>query len=247
VGRDLGLFMPLDDANRPDIEQLLAETLRAGSLETEGWRVRRDGVRFWESMVITALPDEAGVVSDFVVVSKNIMERKRAEDDLTLLAAVDPLTGAYNRRQGEVLLGAEFDRRARDRRDFAVLTLDIDHFKAVNDRFGHSAGDEVLRAMVLASQRALRAIDVLVRWGGEEFLVILPNTDESGAVVVAERLRAALEATEIEAADMTRIRITVSIGVAAPRNDDRGELLHRADTALYAAKRGGRNRVVLAT
>jgi diguanylate cyclase (GGDEF)-like protein/PAS domain S-box-containing protein len=245
-GRDISLFLPPDDPNRPRIDRLLSEARRTGSVETEGWRVKRDGARLWENTVITALPDEAGTVRGFVVVSRDITARKRTEDDVKLLATVDPLTGAYNRRQGDALLAAEFARRARDGRDFAVLMLDIDHFKAVNDRFGHEAGDAVLCALVRDGQKALRAVDMLVRWGGEEFLVVLPDTTVDAAMGAAERLRAALAEMQVVAPGATAIRVTASIGVAVPLTDDPGELLRRADLALYAAKRGGRNRVISA-
>jgi diguanylate cyclase (GGDEF)-like protein/PAS domain S-box-containing protein len=246
-GRDLSMFLPPDDPSQQRIDRLLAEARRTGSVETEGWRVKRDGARLWENTVITALPDETGAVRGFVVVSRDITERKRAEDDLKLIATVDPLTGAYNRRQGDALLMAEFARRARDGRGFAVLMMDIDHFKAVNDRFGHAAGDAVLCALVRDGQKALRAVDMLARWGGEEFLVVLPDTDTAAAMVAAERIRAALQATEVAAPDLATIRFTVSIGVAEPMTDNPGELLRRADLALYAAKANGRNRVMLAT
>ena len=245
-GRDMSLFLPPGDPDGPHIDRLLAEARRTGSVETEGWRVKRDGSQLWGNTVITALPDEAGAVRGFVVVTRDITERKRTEDDMKLLATVDPLTGAYNRRQGDALLAAEFARRARDGRDFAVLMLDIDHFKAVNDRFGHAAGDAVLCALVRDGQKALRTVDMLVRWGGEEFLFVLPNTDREAAIGAAERIRAALAATEVAASGAT-IRFTVSIGVAVPMTDNPGELLHRADVALYAAKTAGRDRVIFAT
>jgi diguanylate cyclase (GGDEF)-like protein/PAS domain S-box-containing protein len=245
-GRDMSMFLSSDDPDRPQIDLLLAEARRTGSVETEGWRLKRDESRFWGNSVITALPDEGGEVCGFVVVSRDITERKRTDDDMKLLATVDPLTGAYNRRQGDALLAAEFARRARNGRDFAVLMLDIDHFKAVNDRFGHEAGDAVLCALVRDGQKALRAVDILVRWGGEEFLLVLPDTDADAAMVAAERMRAALAATEVSASGTT-IRFTASIGVALPLTENSGELLRRADLALYAAKAAGRNRVVLAT
>lgn len=246
-GRDLSLFLPPDDPGQPGIDRLLAEARRTGAVETEGWRIRRDGSCLWENTVITALPDETGAVRGFVVVSRDITERKRREDDLKLLANVDPLTGAYNRRQGDALLLAEFARRARDGQSFAVLMMDIDHFKEVNDRFGHAAGDAVLCALVRDGQKALRSVDFLARWGGEEFLVVLPNTDAPAAMLAAERVRAALAATKVVAPDLTTIRFTVSVGVAEPITDNPGELLRRADLALYAAKTGGRNRVMLAS
>jgi two-component system, cell cycle response regulator len=144
-------------------------------------------------------------------------------------------------------LAAEFSRRSRDGRPFAVLLLDIDHFKTINDRFGHPAGDAVLRSLVQACQTALRPIDMVVRWGGEEFLVVLPDTDAVAAMSAAERVRVALAATEVVIPDPSTIRFTVSMGVAVSQRDSPGELLRRADVALYAAKNGGRDRVVLAS
>jgi diguanylate cyclase (GGDEF)-like protein/PAS domain S-box-containing protein len=245
-GRSMSLFFPWDDPDRPRIELLLAEAKRIGSVETEGWRLKRDGSRLWANSVITALPDETGTVQGFVVVSRDITERKRLEDDMRLLATVDPLTGAYNRRQGDALLAAEFSRRSRDGRPFAMLLLDIDHFKAINDRFGHPAGDAVLRSLVQSCQTALRPIDMVVRWGGEEFLVVLPDTDAVAAMSAAERVRVALAATEVVVPDTATIRFTVSIGVSVSQGDNPGELLRRSDVALYAAKNSGRDRVVLA-
>lgn len=245
-GRDMRIFLPPDDPNRPHIDSLLAQAQRTGSVETESWRLKRDGTRFWGNTVITALPDEAGEVRGFVVVTRDLTERKRTEDELKTLATVDPLTGAYNRRQGDALLEAEFARRSRDGRDFAVLLLDIDHFKAVNDQFGHAAGDIVLCALVRESQKTLRAVDMLIRWGGEEFLFVLPNADDKAAIVAAEQIRAALAAMEIVAPGAAMLHVTVSIGVAVPVTECPRELIRRADLALYAAKAGGRNRVIAA-
>jgi len=243
LGHGLDVFLPPDDPVRPHVDALLAEARRTGSVETEGWRLRRDGSRLWENTVITALPDEAGTVRGFVVVSRDITQRKRMEDDMRQLATVDSLTGAYNRRQGDALLAAEFSRRARDGRAFAVMMLDIDNFKAINDRFGHAAGDGVLRALVRAGQMALRTADLLVRWGGEEFLVVMPDTGAAEALAAAERLRVALAAVAVAGETVTPIRFTVSIGVAVPTSDRPDDLLRRADLALYAAKAAGRNRV----
>jgi diguanylate cyclase (GGDEF)-like protein/PAS domain S-box-containing protein len=243
-GQDMSIFLPPDNPHRTDA--LLAEAKRIGSVETETWRLKRDGTRFWGNTVITALPDEIGEVRGFVVVTRDLTERKRTEDELKTLATVDPLTGVYNRRQGDALLAAEFARRSRDGRDFAVLLLDIDHFKAVNDQFGHAVGDAVLCALVTESQKTLRAVDMLIRWGGEEFLFVLPNADGKAAIIAAERIRAALAATEIVDPGVAVLHITVSIGVAVPVADNPRELIRRVDLALYAAKAGGRNRVMVA-
>jgi diguanylate cyclase (GGDEF)-like protein/PAS domain S-box-containing protein len=245
-GKSLNMFFPPDDPDRPRVESLLAEALRVGSIETEGWRLKRDGTRLWANSVITALPDEEGTVRGFVVVSRDMTERKRSEDDMKLLASLDPLTGAHNRRQGDVLLAAEFNRRARNARPFAVFMLDIDHFKTINDTFGHAVGDAVLIALARTCHDTLRAIDVVARWGGEEFLMVLPETGTAEAMIAAERVRAALEATDVAAPGGTTIRFTVSIGVAVSAGESPSELLRRSDAALYVAKTGGRNRVELA-
>lgn len=244
-GRSMSMFFPPNDPDRPSIDRLLAEAQRIGSTETEGWRLKRDGSRLWANTIVTALPDEAGTVRGFVVVSRDITERKRLEDEMKKLATLDPLTGAYNRRKGDAILAVELSRRLRYGHKFAVLLLDIDHFKAVNDRFGHQAGDAALCALVRTCHDALRSMDMVVRWGGEEFLVVLPDTAASEAMSSAERLRAAVATTEVTAEGIP-IRFTISIGVAESAGESPSELLSRSDRALYAAKTGGRNRVVSA-
>jgi diguanylate cyclase (GGDEF)-like protein/PAS domain S-box-containing protein len=245
-GQSIRMFFPPGDTQQPRTDLLLAEAERIGSVETEGPQRKRDGSSLWADTVITALPDEAGCVRGFVVVSRDMTERKRLEDDLKRLATVDPLTGACNRRQGHVHLAAEFDRLERDGQTFAVLMLDIDHFKSINDRHGHPAGDAVLRALVQACKAALRSVDTVARWGGEEFLLVLPGTGSAAAMSVAERLRAEIAAMRVAIPGGASISLTASIGVAEPDGGDPNELLRRADTALYAAKTAGRNRVVAA-
>jgi diguanylate cyclase (GGDEF)-like protein/PAS domain S-box-containing protein len=246
-GRHFGMFFPSDDPSLPDPEALLEQAKRIGSVETEGWRLKRDGSRLWGNTVITALPDEAGAVRGFVVVARDMTERKRMEDELKQFATIDPLTGAFNRRHGNERLAAEFDRRAKSGRPCAVMMLDIDRFKSINDEHGHDAGDAVLCAIVRTCNAGLRTVDMLARWGGEEFLILLPDTDAEAAVAIAERLRAAVAVTRVPIISDGSIAFTVSIGVASPVSNDLHDLLRRADGALYAAKTGGRNRVVLAT
>ncbi len=246
-GRSDSMFFPPDDPDRPDLDLLLAEARRIGSTETEGWRIRRDGSRLWANSVITALPDESGTVCGFVVVSRDLTERKLREDEIKKLAMVDPLTGAYNRRKGDALLAAEFRNRERYGHPFAVLMLDIDHFKEVNDRRGHDAGDAVLCALVQTCRKVLRPMDIVIRRGGEEFLIVLPNTTADDAMSTAERVRATVAATEVNASEGAPILFTISVGVASPGAESPSELLSRSDEALYAAKTGGRNKVMLAT
>jgi diguanylate cyclase (GGDEF)-like protein/PAS domain S-box-containing protein len=245
-GRHIGMFFPRDDPGLPQPDALLEEAERIGSVETEGWRLKRDGSRLWGNTVITALPDETGAVRGFVVVARDMTERKRREDELERFATVDPLTGAFNRRHGHARLAAEFDRRARSGQLFAVIMLDIDRFKLINDQYGHDAGDAVLCAMVLICNAGLRTVDMLARWGGEEFLILLSDTDADAAVTIAERLRKAVSEAMFPVGSVGSIALTVSIGVAVPVSSDLRDLLRRADEALYAAKTHGRNRVVLA-
>jgi diguanylate cyclase (GGDEF)-like protein/PAS domain S-box-containing protein len=243
-GRHIGMFFPTGDPSLPDVDTLLGEAKRIGSVETEGWRLKRDGSRLWGNTVITAIPDEAGAVRGFVVVTRDMTERKRMEDELKRHATTDPLTAAFNRRHGHACLAMEFERRARSGRPFSVLMLDIDRFKSINDQHGHDAGDAVLCAMVLACKTELRTVDMLARWGGEEFLILLPDTASKEAIVIAERLREAVATMRVSVGGNDDVAFTVSIGVAEPMNDSLRDLLRRVDVALYAAKAGGRNRVV---
>lgn len=160
------------------------------------------------------------------------------------LASVDPLTGLLNRRSFQEAVDHEWRRSLRHGHALACLLVDIDHFKQINDRYGHAAGDQALQAAAALLRRQLRDADLSCRWGGEEFVCLLPETDEAAACAVAERLRAAVLA---EARGTAAPRAaSVSIGVAALRVDggaDWDRLLQAADRAMYAAKQGGRNRV----
>jgi diguanylate cyclase (GGDEF)-like protein/PAS domain S-box-containing protein len=246
-GKHIGRFFPGGDSGSAEPTALLAEAQRIGSVETESWRLKRDGSRLWGNTVITAMPDETGAVRGFVVVTRDMTERKRMEDELEKLSVTDPLTGTFNRRYGYERLTAEFGRRARTGESFAILMLDIDHFKLLNDRFGHEAGDAVLCAVVQVCRTTVRSVDMVARWGGEEFVILLPETDAAAAVAMAERLCAMIGALRIPLGSGENLACTVSIGVAGVQNDDPNGLLRRADEALYAAKSGGRNRVVLRT
>ncbi len=162
---------------------------------------------------------------------------------LTQVAISDPLTGLHNRRAFQVRLTEEVERTRRSGTPFALLLVDLDHFKQVNDRFGHQAGDQALQALAAVLHNELRAVDLPARIGGEEFAVLLPNTAEHGALQAAERLRAAISAQPISH-QHTALTITASVGVAwCPTHADTGDgLLRVADQALYQAKRAGRNR-----
>jgi diguanylate cyclase (GGDEF)-like protein len=167
--------------------------------------------------------------------------------ELERLATTDPLTGLLNRRQLSRLAEAERARARRHGHDLAVLVIDVDHFKEINDRHGHEAGDTVLRFVAQELLHLVRAHDVAARWGGEEFVLALPHLDREGALAAAERFRVGLGGPPIPLPAGGEVRITVSIGVAvAHRDESFDDALRRADQALYAAKTGGRNRAEMA-
>ena len=163
------------------------------------------------------------------------------------LAITDGLTGLFNRRYMETHLRTLVEQSAARNKPITVLVLDIDYFKAINDSYGHDAGDDVLREFALRMRKATRNIDLACRYGGEEFVIVMPETDMAVATVVAERLRRRI-ATEPFAIQQgaRHLEVTISIGIAAlsSAGDNAASILKRADQALYRAKRDGRNRVV---
>jgi len=173
------------------------------------------------------------------------MYLERAERRSFELAMQDMLTGLPNRRAISDALHSATARAQRQGGAFSLLLIDIDHFKRVNDSFGHQAGDEVLRVVARTLQSRLRAQDAIGRFGGEEFLVLLPDTDSDGALVAAEALRTAVALTPAQWAGRS-IHVTVSVGVSGGKlkpGDTIDSLIAAADGALYGAKQGGRNRV----
>lgn len=174
---------------------------------------------------------------------------REANDRLRVLAVTDPLTGLPNKRAFEDALVRDLARADRDGTALCLLVVDLDFFKRINDTHGHATGDDVLRAVSAVLQSTLRAGDLPARLGGEEFGVILPSTEVDGGRIVAERTRAAIDATPIQSGDKV-IRVTASIGVAMIHGPGcrtaSQELFARADAALYEAKRQGRNRISVA-
>ena len=170
----------------------------------------------------------------------------KLNEHLDRLAKVDSLTGCANRRHFQACLEAELARAGRYGRVCSLVIIDIDHFKQINDRHGHAGGDEALRHFVQITRQQLRGQDEVGRLGGEEFAVLLPETGMENAIAVAERIRHAVEATPARFMD-AHISLTASFGVACwnPPAESADALLQRADTALYAAKSGGRNRVAV--
>jgi diguanylate cyclase (GGDEF)-like protein len=163
--------------------------------------------------------------------------------ELARLASIDPLTGLRNRRAIDQYLHDALSAARRHDQALSVLVMDIDHFKAINDTLGHHSGDAVLEHTARVLEKALRTEDAIGRWGGEEFLVVLPSTDEEGALRVTERLRRALAQDQPEEARSHGLTVRITIGVAEWRQDEMDELVRRADSALYLGKAAGRDNV----
>ncbi len=208
--------------------------LRAGTLDFGSLMLFGDAFGDEDRMTAVSLASHAVVALDNARLHR-IVERQ---------ALVDGLTGLPNRRQCEETLADELARIERFGGPLAVVVADLDWFKDVNDRYGHPAGDAVLRELAVLLQETLRDIDLAGRWGGEEFLLILPGTDLDGGAQVAERIRVALAGRIVLSADGTPIPVTASFGVAStPAATTASELFAAADAAMYEAKRAGKNRV----
>jgi two-component system, cell cycle response regulator len=175
-------------------------------------------------------------------------ERLRDNVQISIeMAITDALTGLFNRRYMENHLGTLVEQAGARGKPLAVMVLDIDYFKSINDTHGHDAGDDVLRDFALRIKRSIRGIDLACRCGGEEFVIVMPETDMAVAAMVAERLRRRIASEPFVISQGARsIPVTLSIGIGAlrGRDDNAAALLKRADQALYRAKRDGRNRVV---
>jgi diguanylate cyclase (GGDEF)-like protein len=244
----LSLAQNFDAAAMPSFAQALVALSQGKQLfACEGSFERLDGVSRRNELTLLVMPGHT-LSLDFVIVSTlDITERKRMNEELRLLASTDFLTGVPSRREFMARLN---DEQARQQRQLggcgAVLLLDLDHFKRVNDELGHAAGDAVLCHVAGLMRDSVRKVDMLGRLGGEEFAILLPGTELEAAGVFAERLRLRIEATPLEL-DGRSVTVTASIGIAALcASDSAGDaVLIRADQALYRAKRGGRNRVAV--
>ena len=208
------------------------------------------GLLMLESERIAAYAQaEADIAATFAGQVGSAIENARLFGEVQRLARIDELTGLLNRRHFFERAEQELARAKRYKRPLSAILLDVDHFKRVNDNHGHAVGDEVLRVVARRCRETVRSVDILGRYGGEEFVILVPDTSEAGTgEVLAERLRACI-AQEPIASSGEAIAVTISLGVAGlrPDTDDLAKLLDRADTALYAAKEAGRNCVKLAT
>jgi len=191
--------------------------------------------------------DISGKFSGTIIIIVDMTKRIQMEKELERLATTDPLTGAKNRRAFLQFYKQELARGQRYGHKLALLVLDIDHFKKINDTYGHDTGDQVLQVLVDEAHGVLRRTDIFGRWGGEEFIILLPESDTNHATGVAERLRTNFSALTIRTEDDSVIQFTVSIGMTLIGNnyDHPDDFIVKADKALYMAKEQGRNRIVV--
>jgi len=202
------------------------------------------GERALQVYISTIHADDGSIVGSACLL-RDVTESKRLEDELRRLALTDALTGLFNRRHLDATLSQEFNRVLRTGGPFSVLIFDVDHFKKFNDTYGHDQGDRVLQAVAATFRDSLRKYDSACRYGGEEFVGILPDTPSVGAYNVAERVREAVAATVVDG-----LQVNISIGVATfPELQvaSAEALLEAADAAMYRSKEGGRNRTTIAT
>ncbi len=200
-----------------------------------------------QSCTVGPLRDENNEITYIYITVQDVTEIVAYEQKLIEMNIKDGLTGVYNRRFFEPRLEEEFQRHRRYNRALSLIMLDIDHFKRINDNYGHQAGDFILKALTALVEKKIRIVDIFARYGGEEFCCLLPETSIDSAKVVAENIRKQVQDELFQFKDM-EIKLTVSQGVAALSKDieNAESLLKKADDALYSAKNTGRNKVVTA-
>ena len=247
IGQPYSVHYPADGLDASGTLDRLHEADRSGWSLDEGWRQRADGSRFWGSCLIAPLHKaDEGNPEDraYSLVIRDVSDRREATEALRRAVACDHLTGLANRRALFEAIELEVQRWRRAPRPLSLLLVDADHFKRINDAFGHATGDAVLRHLAAGMSATCRIVDVVARLGGEEFVVLLPGCDEQAAATMAQRLCDCIAAQPVTV-DGTDVHYTVSVGVATMDStvDGVDALVDRADRAMYAAKAAGRNRI----
>ncbi|MCX6076534.1 MAG: diguanylate cyclase [Campylobacterales bacterium] len=228
----------------PDFDSSIYKDLWHNITQGKSWlgeikNQKKDGSYYWVNIIVAPTFDKNGKIDGYSSIRQDITDKKRVEE----LAVTDQLTKIFNRLHLENSFKQEVDRAKRYNATFSVILLDIDHFKAVNDNYGHDVGDEVLVGVVNILKQNIRATDILGRWGGEEFLIILPQTDMNEAKYLAEKLKSEIEHHTFDTIGSK----TCSFGISQFRVEDEDSkmVVKRADNALYSAKNSGRNRVIV--
>jgi diguanylate cyclase (GGDEF)-like protein/PAS domain S-box-containing protein len=257
----------VDPATRHRFERLMKEQGQAREFASRNYR--KDGGQIWVQEDARAVKDEHGNIKYYEGFVTDITERKRAEDELRsakdsleiahrelkglldhaqVLARTDGLTGLFNFRHFYELATYEFGAALRYKRPLSIIIFDIDNLKVVNDTHGHIAGDRMLITVAKTASLQVRGVDALARYGGDEFVILLPQTNAQQAFPVAERIRASVEELSFES-DKGPFTVTLSIGISDlrmdPLDDSVEKIVQRADSALYSAKQDGRNRTVI--
>ncbi|MGH8504811.1 MAG: GGDEF domain-containing protein [Stenotrophobium sp.] len=245
LGQPYSLLFPEAALNEGLPQKNLTFARSNGHSHEEQIRRKRSGEEFIGQCTLDAIRADDGSITGFVEVLQDISEQKRRENQLYQRATRDALTGVFNRGHFTEMATLEIDRARRFGEPLSAIMLDIDHFKKVNDTYGHPVGDQVIIALAQTLTAQIRNIDFVGRLGGEEFAILLPRANKEPAAEVAQRLRLLVSEQRVPIAPEREIGFTVSIGVAALRPTTRNlqELLRNADAALYTAKREGRNRV----
>ena len=204
----------------------------------------KSGKEYWVDLSMLPLKNHEGLVTHFASIQRDITEYKKLEQALQILCRTDPLTTAANRRAFNETLSQEFSRFKRSQKQYALIMIDLDHFKTINDQHGHSVGDQVLIEVTERCRDNLRVHDIMARLGGEEFCILLPYTDSTQAEKVAERLRAMIEKKPI-IVDGLRLKVTISVGISlvSIHDEDGHQAMDRADQNLLNAKNSGRNQI----
>lgn len=215
---------------------------------------REDGTKAWIEIFTYPIFDDEGRVSHIIEYTRDITGRIMAEHDrkkligeLEHLSRTDGLTGILNRRTVELYLENEVNRSRRYNSPLAVIICDMDNFKEINDTYGHSEGDKVLKTLTETITRGLRTSDVLGRYGGDEFLIVLPETDLKGALEMAERTKSNIAKTRLQLPGKAKFDLTMSIGISilSPWMQNASDLVNAADKALYASKAAGKDRITV--
>jgi diguanylate cyclase (GGDEF)-like protein/PAS domain S-box-containing protein len=230
--------------NFSDVRKVIA---KVGWCRVDASWKKGGGQEMWGDCVIAPVFEADGSTGGYVAVIRDVSVEHINTQELIDAALTDPLTGLHNRRGLEGRSEALHFRPGGAPVTQVWIMVDIDHFKRVNDTYGHEAGDEVLKAVAEALRSTARGADLVARFGGEEFVLVLPDTSAELAVRIAERLRLAIEALSTDVGGQV-IRVTASFGVAQrAAQDSQLEVLERADAALYSSKKDGRNRVTMST
>ncbi|MDX1454860.1 MAG: diguanylate cyclase [Gammaproteobacteria bacterium] len=238
-------FLQGDDRDQAARKELRDAIRNRRDVRTRIRNYDKAGRSYWlEISMIPIFDRSSGKVTHFAAIERDISQAVAREAALQEKVLTDELTGLLNRRGFDEALASEHARMQRYSRPYSLVMFDLDHFKSVNDDYGHAAGDLVLEGIGDFCRSSFREQDIVARIGGEEFCAILPETDVAGACVVAERLRAEV-ASSVFSLEAMSLKVTVSVGVAAADPGSNSEaLMARVDAALYRAKDAGRNQVV---